>query len=167
MFGQILSHSMKFDLWSATADAQLAAGTDLPASGSYLDVSPFERVHIICIFGVIHASDAPVLEPKCADAANGTLDALDTSSTLAHTAAADDDNEAVMWTIEVSSLPTDHHFLAVDVTGGATNGSYATVIALCESKECPVEQDDAHVPAASQYYFAGGQVKSTAGYDDA
>lgn len=165
--GNILSHNYKVAEGSATVGAQLAAGTDLPASGSYVDVSEAERVHILLKFGVIHGSDAPVLEPKCADAVGGTLDALDTSNTLQHTAAADDDQEWVSWTIEVSSLPTDHHFLAVDVVSGATNGSYAQVFFLLEMKDCPTQQTSTVLPAASQYWFAGGQVKSTAGFDDA
>ncbi|MBU0494097.1 MAG: hypothetical protein KKB13_19795 [Chloroflexi bacterium] len=151
--GQILAHSFKIAEGSATCGAQLDAAVDLPASGSYIDVSGYERVHILAKFGTIHGSDAPVLEPKCSDAADGTLDQID--SDLAHTAAADDDQEWVAWTIEVAKLPEDHHFLAVDVTGGATNGSYAEVFFLLEGLSLPVTQTTAVLPSASQYEYCG------------
>lgn len=152
--GAMFAHTYKIVDGSATNGAQLATGTDLPASGSYIDVSDCERVHILCKFGVIDASDAPVLEPKCSDAVGGTLDAIDATA-LQHTAAHDDDQEWASWTVEVDKLPTDHHFLAVDVEGGVANGSYATVFFLLPLSELPVTQTEAVLPIASQREFVG------------
>ena len=154
MFGQILMHSLKVHAMTTTANDTLAAGTDLPASGSYIDVSPYERVHIILRFSGIHGSDAPAITPKVADAVGGTLDVI--SATIAHTADPGDDNEFLTWTIEVSSLALDHHFMALDVTGGVTNATLADAFLLGEVKALPAAQTTAVLPAASQYYYAGG-----------
>jgi len=156
MLGQILAHSVIVHLMTSTTNDTLAAGTDLPASGSYVDVSPYERFHVWLWWGGINASDTPALTVKCADSVSGTLDVI--NATLAHTAAADDDDEFVTWTIEVSSLPTDHHFIAIDVTGGVTNATLAAAFLLGEVKSLPATQVTAVLPAASQYYYAGGVV---------
>jgi hypothetical protein len=144
---------MKLAAGSATMGAQLAAATNIPASGSYVDVSGAIRVHILAHLGVVHASDAPTLEPKCSDAVGGTADQI--SSTLLHTVAADDDNEWVSWTIEVEKLPEDHHFLLVDVDGTVSNGSYADIFFLLELQDLPVTQTTAVLPTTSQYYWGG------------
>jgi hypothetical protein len=151
--GHVLAHTMKLVDGSATCGAALDASTDLPASGSYIDVSGTARTHVFCKFGVIDSSDAPALTVKCSDSASGTLDVIDTG--LAHTAAANDDQEWVYWCIETSMLPTDHHFLAVDVTGGVSNGSYGEVFFLLEMLDLPVTQTTAVLPSASQYVLAG------------
>jgi hypothetical protein len=151
--GHVLAHSMKFVDGSATLAAALDAATDVPASGSYVDVSGAVRTHILCKLGVIHGSDSPTLTPKCSDSASGTLDAID--SGLAHTPATDDDEEWVYWCIETSMLPTDHHFLAVDVGGTTSNGSYALIFFLLEMADLPVTQTTAVLPTASQYVLAG------------
>lgn len=160
MLGQILFHSMKFHLLTTTTNDQLAAGTDLPANGAYVDVSPYERVHVILRFGAIDGSDAPALTVKCADSVSGTLDVI--SASIAHIAANDDDDEFVVWTVEVSSLPTDHHFLAIDVTAGVTNATYADAFLIGEAKAQPITQTAAVLPGASQYWFAGGEAGSNA-----
>lgn len=151
-----LSNNLKLARGNATLAAQLASGTDLPASGSYIDVSEATYVHIIAALGVVHASDEPTLEPKCSDAENGTLDTINAS--LAHTVAADDDEEFVVWTIETESLPLDHHFLSVDVGGTVSNGSFAMVFYLLDTQDKPVEQTSTILPTTSEYIYAGGQV---------
>jgi len=154
-FGFVLANNMKFVAGTIANDDALAAGTDIPASGSYIDISDAIRVHIILRWGTIHASDTPVVAPKVSDSASGTLDAID--SDLSHTAAADDDNEFVVWTIETESLATDHHFLALDVVSGVTNGTDADVFFLLELNDLPVTQTTAVLPTTSQYWYAGGQ----------
>lgn len=156
MYAFTLANNLKFAEGSATLGAQLAAGTDLPANGSYIDVRGAKWVYILCKLGVVHASDAPVLEPKEAEAANGTLDRINAS--LAHTAANDDDHEWVTWSIEVESLSEDHYFVALDVTGGVTNGSFAEVFFLLDMNEKPVTQTTSVLPTTSMYAYAGGQV---------
>jgi hypothetical protein len=152
--GEIFANRFKIVNGSATLGAQLATATKLPASGSFVDVSGCERVHILARLGTVHTSDAPVLEPKCANAANGTPAAIDTAA-LSHTAANDDDTEWVTWTIEVRKLPAGYHYLLVDVTGGVTNGSYANVVFLLEERPFPVTQIAAVLPVASQHTYVG------------
>jgi hypothetical protein len=158
MYGEVFAHGFTLHPLTSTNNDQLATATDLPASGSYVDVGGYEYVTIILRFGTIHASDAPVVAPKCADSVSGTLDALDTAGTLQHTAAADDDGEYVTWHIEVASLPTDHHFLALDVVSGASNGSYANAEMFGRANSLPVTQATTVLPGASQYYMGGGQL---------
>lgn len=156
MYAFALANNLKFVDGSLTLGAQLATGTDLPASGAYIDVSGAKWVHILLKFGVINVADGPVVEPKVADAANGTLDVI--NALLQHTAANDDDQEWVVWSFEVESLPEDHHFLAVDVISGVTGGSFAQVFYLLDLNDKPVTQLAAVLPASSKYVYAGGQV---------
>lgn len=151
--GFILAHNLKLVEGTTTNNDQLAAGTDLPASGSFIDLTGVIRAHILLRFGTIHDSDAPVVEPKVATAADGALTEI--SSTLQHTAAADDDGECVAWTIEVEKLAEGYRYLALDVEGGVTNGSFADVLFLLELMDLPVTQVTTVLPAASQYYWAG------------
>lgn len=126
----------------------------LPASGSYIDVSGYEFVHIIAHLGTLHASDTPVLTPKVADSASGTLDVID--STLAHTCnVTTDDGKFVVWSIEVRKLALDHHFIALALSGTLTNGSYVDVVFLLENGSQPVSQTTAQVPSANQYHWLG------------
>ncbi len=152
--GNVFAHSYKLAKGSATMGAAILAATDVPASGSYVDVSGYERVHILCHLGAINASDSPTLEPKCADAVDGTADVI-VADSLKHTPAVDDDNEWVVWTIEVKKLPLDHHFLTMDIGGTTSNGSYADIIYLLEGLDTPVTQTTAILPSASQYIYAG------------
>ena len=156
MYAFALANNLKVVDGSATLGAQLAGATDLPASGSYVDVRGAKWVHILVKLGAVHASDAPTLEPKVADAANGTLDQI--SSGLAHTVANDDDQEWVIWSIEVESLAEGHYFIAVDVGGTVSNGSFAQVFFLLDLNEKPVTQTTAVLPTTSKYVYAGGQV---------
>lgn len=153
MHGTLLANDLKFHKMSTTTNDQLAGGTDLPASGSFIDVSPYERFHIVVRLGVIHASDAPTLEPKEADSVSGTLDQI--SSTLTHTVDPADDQEFVIWTIETRKLSEDHHFIALDVGGTVSNGSYVDAFLLGEAESKPVTQTTTVLPSASQYSWVG------------
>lgn len=150
----ILAKNMKVMLGSAKPETAMSGVAAYPASGSYVDVSGFEYVHILAHLGTLHASDTPTLEPKCADAANGTLDRID--ATLVHTCdVTNDDGQFVVWTIQVDTLPADHHFMALATGGTLTNGSYIDVIfLLAGAREMPVTQAAA-LPSAHQYIWAG------------
>ena len=150
MHGEVFAHKYKI-VEGALVGGAIVAATDIPASGSYIDVSGTERVHIIAKLGVIHASDTPTLQVKCSDSASGTLDAI--TGLAAHSVAADDDTEFVSWTVTTSKLPTDHHFLAVDVGGTTSNGSYADINFYLDYGDYPVTQTTTTLPAASQYYI--------------
>jgi hypothetical protein len=133
-------------------ETALTAG-NYPASGSYIDVSPYERFHVLIHLGTIDASDVPVFEIKQADAVDGTLDVID-ATYAKHTCAADDDGEFICFTIEVDKLATDHHFVSA-VVSGVTNGSYADILFFGEALSLPVTQATGVLPAASQHEFVG------------
>jgi len=157
MSGEILSNKLKY-LYSSLIGTAMSGVSAYPASASYVDVSPYVRVHVIATFGVIHDSDSPVVTVKCADSASGTLDVL--SASLAYTPTpASDDALAAMWTIEVASLPTDHHFLAVAASGTLTNGTYIHVQMFGEPKDLPLAQ--AATVVDFEYNYAGGQADNS------
>jgi hypothetical protein len=151
----ILAKNVKVALGSAKPETAMSGVAAYPASGSFVDVSGFEYVHILAHLGTLHTSDTPVLTPKCSDAVGGTLDVIDSS--LAHTPDPDgDDGECVVWTIQVDTLPADHHFLALATSGTLTNGSYIDVVfLLAGAREMPVTQTTAVLPTASQYVWVG------------
>jgi len=153
MINGSLSERMWILRGPTNCETALSGITSLPASAAFIDVSGYEFAHIIAHLGTIHASDSPVLTPKCSDSASGTLDVID--STLAHTPAVDDDGEFVSWSIEVRKLPLDHHFIALAFSGTLTNGSYADVVFLLERGAQPVTQATAQLPTASQYHWLG------------
>ena len=135
-----LSERMKVALGSAKPETAMSGVAAYPASGSYVDVSGYEYVHIIAHLGTLHASDTPTLEPKCSDSASGTLDSIDATN-LKHTCdVTNDDGDVLMWSIEVRKLPVDHHFLALATGGTLTNGSYIDVLFLLENGYQPVVQ---------------------------
>ena len=150
---RILADDYKIVKGNALAETALSGVSALPASGSYIDTRGHDLVHIIAHLGTVHASDAPVFEPKAADAADGTLDQLD--SDLAHTVAADDDGEFVVWTLETRKLPEDHPFVALAVSGTVANGSYVDVTFLLAGRSLPVAQDTSQLPDASTYAYVG------------
>jgi hypothetical protein len=153
----ILAKNMKVVLGSAKPETAMSGVAYYPANGSFIDVSGYEYVHILAHLGTLHTSDTPVLTPKCCDAATlGTADTID--STLAHTCdVTNDDGQCVVWTIQVDTLPVDHHFLTLATSGTLTNGSYIDVLFLLDkARELPVTQDTTNVlPAAHQYSWAG------------
>jgi hypothetical protein len=154
MSGEILASFLKY-LYSSVPNTAMSGVAAYPASGSYVNVDDFVRVHIICTFGTIHTSDSPTVTVKQTDAVNGTLDEIDNTN-LAYTPAPDsDDNLAALFTIEVASLKTNHHFLAVATSGTLTNGSYCHVQMFGEPKDQPPTQ--AATVVDYQYSYAGGQ----------
>ena len=67
-----------------------------------------------------------------------------------------DDGQFVTWTIETATLPADHHFVALALSGTLTNGSYADVLFLLEGRHRPVTQDTTNqLPTAHQYSWVG------------
>lgn len=159
MSGSLLSSRYKFV--SGHTEAADSASHDLedvlvnneyyPASGSYIDVSGAERVHVLLHIGTL--ADAITFQLYEAEAVDGTEDALSTSY-YKHTCTATDEGEFVVITIEVSRMSLNHHFLTTKV--GAVSGSdYATIVYLLEMYgELPPTQND-YFPDGNQYYFTG------------
>ena len=146
--------------YSSVPETAMTGVSAYPASAAYLDVSPYERVHIIASFGTIHGSDSPVLTPKQTDSVSGTLDAVDSTTTGAYTPnVTTGDNLSYVWTIEVADLATDHHFVALQTSGTLTNGTYVHVVILGEPKSLPATQSSSIV--YGHYYKAGGQAVAT------
>jgi len=160
MSGSLLSSKYKFV--SGHTEAADSASHDLedvlvndeyyPASGSYIDVSGAERVHVLLHIGTL--ADAITFQLYEAEAVDGTEDAL-SSSYYKHTCTATDEGEFVVITIEVSRMSLDHHFLTTKV--GAVSGSdYATIVYLLEMYgELPPTQSTDYFPSGNQYYFTG------------
>lgn len=142
----------KLVLGSAKPETAMSGVAAYPASGSYVDVSGFEVVHIIAHLGTLHASDTPTLEPKCADANNGTLGAI-VATALVHTAdVTNDDGKTVIWSIQVNKLPATKRFITLAMGGTLTNGSYIDVMYLLENGSQPVTQPTTH---AASYNHLG------------
>lgn len=139
MISGSLAEKMKVVLGSAKPETAMSGVASYPASGSFVDVSGYEFVHIVAHLGTLHASDTPTLAPKCSDSASGTLDTID--ATLTHTCdVSNDDGDVVTWSIEVRKLALDHHFLALATGGTLTNGSYIDVLFFLEGGSQPVTQ---------------------------
>jgi len=152
--GQVLAHSLEFFSGHTATGAHqlhdvLVNNEYYPASGSFVDVSGKERVHILVLLGEL--ADAITFEIYESDAVGGTEDQI-SATYCKHTCAADDDNEFVAFTIEVAKLSTDHHFLTCKV--GSVNGSnYAAIFFLPEGLQLPTSSDA--LPAASQHEYVG------------
>ena len=150
---QIFSNQFKFVAGQTSPEDALAAG-NYPASGSYVDVSGYEGVNIVIHLGAIDAADTPTFEVKQSDAADGTLDAIDTTNAK-HVCAADDDDECISFYISTQALDEDHHYLSV-VVSDVANGSYADIMYyLSDARHLPVSQDTALLPSASQKICTG------------
>ena len=150
MRNRILANNYLIARGNTNCETALSGVSALPASASYIDVSGYEYVHILAHLGTLHTSDTPVFTPKCADSASGTLDVID--STLAKTPDPDaDDGQVLAWSIKTDTLPSDHHFLSLAVSGTLTNGSYADVVFLLEPRHMPVTQTAAVCPSDNQF----------------
>jgi hypothetical protein len=134
-------------------ETALSGMTSLPESGSYIDLSGYELVHILLHLGTINNADTVTFEPRVADSTTGTLDSID--STLVFTPAITDDGYFAIWTIEVAKLPINHHFLSVLLGGTFTNGTYADVIYMLEPRRLPVTQTSTVLPTGHQFTWTG------------
>ena len=155
--GMILAEDFKVFPMTSTPNDTLAAGTDLPASGSYIYIGDCERYHIILWWGAINAGDTPVVEVKQAPSAGGTPAAL-SQTNLRHTAANDDDGEFVEFSVETRKHEKGSDYVLLDVIGGVTNATLAAVFLLKCENALPVTQTTAVLPTASQHRFTGGDV---------
>lgn len=160
MSGSLLSSVYKFV--SGHTEAADSASHDLedvlvneeyyPASGSYIDVSGAERVHVLIHVGTL--ADAITFQLYESDAADGTEDEL-SDSYYKHTCTAADDGEFIVITLEVARMSLDHHFLTTQV-GSVSGSNYASIIYLLEmSGNKPPTQNTTYFPADNQYYFTG------------
>ena len=155
MRDRILANNYKVAVGPALCETALNGVSAWPASGSFIDVSGYELVHIVMHLGTLNASDAPCFTPACSDSASGTQDEID--STLRFTPdVTTDDGYCATWTIEVAKLPDDHHFVLIKLYSGVvTNGSYMDAIFLLEGRHLPVTQTTTLLPSAHQFSWVG------------
>ena len=153
--GTILGHLFKVVTGHSIASTHdlidvLVNNEYYPVSGSYIDVSAAERVHVLILLGAL--ADAVTFELYEAEAADGTEDQI-SATYYKHTCAANDDGEFAVITIETSRLSKDHHFLTTKV-GGVSGSDYAAIIYLLEGvAELPPTSTG--LPTASQHYYTG------------
>ena len=152
--GQILARSLEFfSGHAATGTHQLhdvlVNNEYYPETGSFVDVSGHERVHVLILLGEL--ADAVTFEIYEHDSASGTPTQI-SATYLLHTCAADDDNEFVTFTIEVAKLALNHHFLTCKV-GAVQGANYAAIFFLPEGLQLPTTSDA--LPSASQHEYVG------------
>ena len=150
--GFILANNFRIFPGQTSPEDLLSAG-NYPASGSYIDVSACERVHVLVHLGAINAGDTPNFHLKAAEAVDGTVDTV-SSTALSIEVAADDDDEYITWTLETRKLPLDHHFVTM-VVADVANAAYADITFLLEDRSLPVTQSTSILPAASQLEYVG------------
>ncbi|MCL4296155.1 MAG: hypothetical protein KJ077_10525 [Anaerolineae bacterium] len=150
--GQVFANQFKVHRLIDKPDTALVTG-QYPASGSYIDVSAYERFHVLIHLGSI--ADALTFKVKQAAAANGALADIDTTD-CQHTIAADDDGEYVAFTVETRKLDINNgkFFVTLDVSGVSGN-NYAEMVLLGMPNHLPVTQDPTVLPTASQHNFTG------------
>ena len=122
-----------------------------PASGSYIDVSDCERVHVLIQLGEL--ADNITFELYESDSASGTEDQISaTYYKVTTTGGSDDTDEGVYAciTIEVSRLSTDHHYLTTKV-GGVTGSNYAAITYFLETGNLPETGGDLDTSLVGYY----------------
>lgn len=153
--GQILGHT--FDVVNGNSNGSTHDLEDVlvnneyyPVSGSYIDVSGAERVHVLVELGTL--ADAITFELYEAEAADGTEDQI-SATYYKHTCVADDDGEFAVITIETNRLSKDHHFLTTKVAA-VSGTNYATITYLLEVYG-DLPPTSTALPTASQHYYTG------------
>ena len=147
MFKVVSAHTLADD---QDLEDELVDAGYYPKTGSFIDVSGAERVHVLIHLGTL--GNVGTFKLYEHDSATGTPTEVN-SSYYTHTWAADDDGEFACITLEVARMSLDHHFLTTLVN--ESGASYAVIIYLLEMYgELPPTQN-AYFPAASQHYFTG------------
>jgi len=136
------------EVGTTLCETALTGVSAIPASGGYWDVSMCDYVHVVGHLGTIHPSDSPTFELQCAEAADGTLDAI-SATALKFTPAVTDDGQMIMWDIKVDTLPADHHYLGIAVAGTLTNGSYADFMVFKGRLSIPVSQSATQISSSA------------------
>lgn len=127
------------------------AAAEYPASGSYIDVSKFEKFAFLIMAGALDS----VLTCQVQQAAtiNGT--AKDITGAVV-TIAADGDDKWYMVEVQVDELDSnnDYNFVTLDITGPAGANDYAAIVFLGFGGSKPADQGD---DCGDVVYVAGGQ----------
>ena len=113
---------------------------DFPSSGSFVDVSDYERFVITVAAGSLNS--ALTVKVQQATAANGTPKDV-TGATVV--VGATDDGEVFQIEVETRKLDidNDYHFITVDVAGAAGSDDYLAILFHgVNAGEMPVTQPD-------------------------
>jgi hypothetical protein len=123
-----------------------AALTDasFPASGSFIDVSKYQRVVFLVGLGAL--TSAVTFKVQQATAVNGAL--VDVTSAT-KTIAATDDNKWFTIEVDVAKLTINsaYRYVTLTTTGTAGGDDYATIIAFLYGAEAPVTQSTSYYDA--------------------
>ena len=123
----IVTFAEQVKVQGCNAFSTALADGKFPASGSFIDVSDFERFAFVVKAGALNS--ALTVKVQQATAANGTP--KDVSSATASIAATDDDDTFI---IEVETrkldLNNDYRFVTLDLAGAAGSDDYADIIFL-------------------------------------
>lgn len=148
MFNQLLEEAAYIQLLN-TEDALAVA--EYPASGSYIDASPFERFGFLVAAG---AMDSIVTaQVQQATAINGTAKNV-TGAVIA--IPADGDDKWYLIEVQTDNLDSnnDYKYVTLDITGPAGSNDYGAVLFFGFGANKPVTQP---ATKGSSVYVAGGQ----------
>lgn len=124
-----------------------------PATGYYIDVSGYEWVNVVVMLGTI--ADTVKFELKQMESLTGTADTID-GTAMAHTIAADDDGEILLFHLETARLAADHHFVSLQVSGNSGSNFGAILFFLGGARHEPVTQDTTNlVVSGNAHVWAG------------
>lgn len=118
---------------------------EFPASGSYIDVSGFERFVFLILAGTLDT--ALVCQVQQATAVNGTAKDI-TGATV--TVGASDDNKWHSIEVQTAKLDAnnDYRYVTLDITGAAGSNDYLCIVFLgFYPGEQPVTQHASYVSA--------------------
>lgn len=137
-----------------TSPEDALSSRDYPASGAYIDVSGFESVQVVVHMGAMDGT--PVFKLKQTDGISGaTLDTIDTVNG-AHTLAADDDDEVILFYLETAKLAADHHFITLQLTTGVGTDYGDILFYLCDPRGQPVTQDTTNLVVSGNAHTIAG-----------
>ena len=124
-----------------------------PATGFYVDVSGFEWVNVAVLLGTL--ATTVKFELKQMESLSGTPDTIE-GTLMAHTVAADDDGEILLFHLETAKLNADHHFVSLQVSGAGGGDYGAIVYFLGGARHEPVTQDTTNlVVSGNAHRFVG------------
>ena len=137
-----------------TSPEDALSTAEYPASGSFIDVTGYEWANVVVHLGAVHGSDTPTFKIQQSDSISGTMDTI--STTLCKkVAAGSDDDQVIVFYLELANLAEDHHFITCDVSA-VSNGSYGDIMFyLGGARSKPVTQSTTLIPTDNQLIFAG------------
>ena len=154
MSGQLFGNRYKIVFGQVSPEDILVDATNYPASGSFIDVTGYERIACLVHFGAINAGSTMTFELRQAESLTGTPDVID-ATYCKITTANDDDDQALLFELETDKLATDHHFLTLQVEGTIASNNYADITFFLDADKKPVTQNAAVFVSGNQVAYVG------------